>query len=111
MTTKITSYAKAAQHLPMPWLAPTDFPARNIVKESFKDAIGELLASDSYDDNLVRSALEAIGSGTDPRGAPSKPRPSRPQPSCTTVSPHWRWLTCRTDMAPVSGEDVEKLVL
>jgi hypothetical protein len=72
MTTKITSYARAAQHLPMAWLAQADFPARTIVKESFKDALRELPAPDGYDDSVLRSALEIIVSGPDPRGGTFK---------------------------------------
>lgn len=56
----------------MAWLAQADFPARTIVRNSFKDALEELPAPDGYDDSVLRSALEVIVSGPDPRGGTFK---------------------------------------
>lgn len=72
MTSKLIPYAKAAQHLPMSWLAQSEFPAKTLVKDSFRDAIAELPGATTYEDNLVRSALEAVVDGTDPRGGTFK---------------------------------------
>jgi hypothetical protein len=68
MTTTLIQYAKAAQHLPMAWLTQAEFPARSLVKDSFREALEELPESDSYQDGLVRSALQSIVDGVDPRG-------------------------------------------
>jgi hypothetical protein len=65
--TDLTRYAKAAQHLPMAWLTQSEFPAKDLVVSSFEDAIRELPTPTGYDDNLVRSALEAMVAGPDPR--------------------------------------------
>jgi hypothetical protein len=70
--TTLTQYAKAAQHLRMSWLTQSEFPAKALVKDSFRDAIAELPASTGYQDNLVRSALQSIVDGPDPRGGPFK---------------------------------------
>lgn len=67
MTSTLTAYAKAAQHLPMAWLTQTESPAKDLVIDSFKDALQELPTPVDYEDNLVRSALEAIIAGPDPR--------------------------------------------
>jgi len=90
MNSKLASYAKAAQHLRMAWLTQSEFPARPLVKVSFLDALSELPEATTYEDGLVRSSLQAIVDGPDPRsGTFSKPKPSTPQPSCTTVSQPW----------------------
>lgn len=67
MTSTLTSYAKAAQHLPMAWLTQSEFPAKDLVISSFQDALAELPTPAGYDDNVVRSALEFIVAGPDPR--------------------------------------------
>lgn len=67
MTSTLTAYAKAAQHLPMAWLTQTESPAKDLVIDSFKEALEELPTATSYEDSLVRSALEAIIAGPDPR--------------------------------------------
>lgn len=72
MTNALTQYAKAAQHLNMAWLTQAEFPAKTLVKSSFKDALDELPELDGYQDNLVRSALQSIVDGTDPRGGTFK---------------------------------------
>lgn len=72
MTSKLTQYAKAAQHLRMAWLTQSEFPVKAIVKNSFRDAIAELPEATTYEDNLVRSALQAVVDGTDPRGGSYK---------------------------------------
>lgn len=72
MTSDLARYAKAAQHLPMTWLTQSEFPAKDLVKSSFREALGELPASNLYQDSLVRSALEAVVNGTDPRGGTFK---------------------------------------
>lgn len=66
--TSLTSYAKAAQVLPMAWLTQAEFPGRSSVKNAFRIAIAELPEADTYEDNVVRSALQAIVDGPDPRG-------------------------------------------
>lgn len=68
MTTTLTQYAKAAQALPMAWLTQAEFPAKPLVKDSFQAALEELPEAAGYQDNLVRSALQAIVDGVDPRG-------------------------------------------
>lgn len=68
MTSDLTQYAKAAQALPMAWLTQAEFPATPLVKSSFQDALDELPTAGGYQDNLVRSALQAIVDGVDPRG-------------------------------------------
>ena len=68
MTSTLTQYANAAQVLPMSWLTQAEFPARRLVKDSFQAALDELPAPAGYQDNLVRSALQTIVDGTDPRG-------------------------------------------
>lgn len=68
MTSTLVSYAKAAQHIPMAWLTLPEFPAKALVESSFRDALAELPAPEGYEDNLVRSALEAVIAGPDPRG-------------------------------------------
>jgi hypothetical protein len=73
--TDLTRYAKAAQHLPMAWLTQSEFPAKDLVKQSFEDAIAELPEMRSGDDSLahlVRFALEAVAKGPDPRGGAFK---------------------------------------
>jgi hypothetical protein len=72
MTSDLTQYAKAAQHLPMAWLTQSEFPAKDLVKQSFEDAIAELPAPQGYEDNQVRSALDAVVAGPDPRGGAFK---------------------------------------
>ena len=72
MTSDLTQYAKAAQHLPMAWLTQSEFPAKDLVRQSFEDAIAELPAPQGYDDNLVRSALDAVVAGPDPRSGAFK---------------------------------------
>ncbi|HEX9088662.1 MAG TPA: hypothetical protein VF867_14170 [Arthrobacter sp.] len=72
MTSKLTQYAKAAQHLRMSWLTQSEFPAKELVKEAFRDAIAELPEATTYEDNLVRAALQALLDGTDPRGGTFK---------------------------------------
>lgn len=72
MTSTLTQYAKAAQHLPMAWLTQSEFPHKDIVKGSFVDAVADLPEPRTYDDNLVHSALKAIVSGPDPRGGSFK---------------------------------------
>lgn len=74
MTSKLTQYAKAAQHLRMAWLTQSEFPAKDLVEESFQDAVDELPEADSYEDNLVRASLRAIIDGPDPRGGTYKAR-------------------------------------
>ncbi|GAA4034231.1 hypothetical protein GCM10023063_17750 [Arthrobacter methylotrophus] len=59
--------AAAARELPMPWLVQTDFPARKVVTDSFRDALGKLPESESYEWSMVRHALQAIVDGPDPR--------------------------------------------
>lgn len=66
--TTLTAYAKAAQHLPMAWLTQSLFPAKDLVESSFRDALAELPAPEGYEDNLVRSAMETVIAGPDPRG-------------------------------------------
>lgn len=66
--TTLTSYAKAAQVLPMAWLTQAEFPSKDVVKNAFRVAIAELPEVTAYEDNLVRSALQAIVAGPDPRG-------------------------------------------
>ncbi|HEX9227344.1 MAG TPA: hypothetical protein VF885_11930 [Arthrobacter sp.] len=68
MTSTLTHYAKAAQHLRMAWLTQSEFPAQAIVEDAFRDAIDELPGSTTYEDTLVRSALQTIVDGVDPRG-------------------------------------------
>lgn len=72
MTSTLTSYAKAAQHLPMAWLTQSEFPAKDLVISSFQDALAELPTPAGYDDNVVRSALEFIVAGPDPRSGTFK---------------------------------------
>lgn len=75
MTSHLTHYAKAAQHLPMAWLTQTEFPAKAIVKEAFQSAIRELPdVADGNDSqaHLVRFALESVVNGVDPRGGAFK---------------------------------------
>lgn len=72
MTKHLTRHAKAAQHLPMAWLAQGQFPAKSLVEEAFLNALDELPESDNYQDNLVRSALSTIVTGPDPRGGTFK---------------------------------------
>lgn len=67
MTSTLTHYAKAAQHLPMAWLTQTESPAKDLVIDSFRDALDELPTATGYEDSLVRSAVEAIVAGPDPR--------------------------------------------
>jgi hypothetical protein len=52
----------------MAWLTQSEFPAKAIVEDSFQDAINELPAADSYEESLVRAALQTIVDGPDPRG-------------------------------------------
>lgn len=68
MTSKLTQYAKAAQHLRMAWLTQSEFPAKSLVIEAFRDAIAELPEAATYEDSLVRSALQTLVDGSDPRG-------------------------------------------
>lgn len=68
MTNTLTQYAKAAQALPMAWLTQAEFPAKPLVKSSFQDALDELPEAGGYQDNLVRSALQTVVDGVDPRG-------------------------------------------
>lgn len=72
MTSNLTQYAKAAQHLRMAWLAQSEFPSKTLVQGSFRDAIAELPEPTAYEDSLVRSALQAVIDGTDPRGGTYK---------------------------------------
>jgi hypothetical protein len=64
----LSQYAKAAQHLPMAWLTQAEFPAKPLVVSSFEDALEELPRAGSYQESLVRSSLETIVAGPDPRG-------------------------------------------
>ncbi|WP_139187305.1 hypothetical protein [Pseudarthrobacter chlorophenolicus] len=64
----LTQYAKAAQVLPMAWLAQSEFPSKTVVQNAFRIAIAELPESSTYEDNVVRSALQAVVAGPDPRG-------------------------------------------
>lgn len=68
----LTQYAKAAQILPMAWLSQSEFPSKSLVKDAFRIAVAELPEVDSYEDNLVRSALQAIVDGPDPRSGTFK---------------------------------------
>lgn len=68
----LTQYAKAAQVLPMAWLTQSEFPSKTVVKNAFRIAIAELPEVNTYEDNLVRSALQAIADGPDPRGGTFK---------------------------------------
>jgi len=72
MTSDLTRYAKAAQALPMAWLTQSDFPSKDLVKSSFREALNELPASNLYQDNLVRAAGESVVSGVDPRSGTFK---------------------------------------
>lgn len=72
MTRDLTGYAKAAQHLPMAWLTQSEFPARDLVEQSFRDAIQELPTPAEGDDNRMRSALYRILASPDPRGGSFK---------------------------------------
>lgn len=68
MNNALTQYAKAAQVLPMAWLAQAEFPSKDVVKKAFRIAVSELPEATAYEDNVVRSALQAIADGPDPRG-------------------------------------------
>lgn len=68
MTSTLAAYAKAAKELPMAWLTQSEFPAKDLVESSFQDALAELPAPEGYEDSLVRSALESVIAGPDPRG-------------------------------------------
>ncbi|MET4144101.1 hypothetical protein [Arthrobacter sp. UYCo732] len=68
----LTRYAKSAQILPMAWLTQSEFPAKGLVKNAFQVAISELPEASTYEDNVVRSALQTIVDGVDPRGGSFK---------------------------------------
>lgn len=68
----LTQYARAAQAIPMAWLTQAEFPGRQPVRDSFRAALEELPAPSTYADSVVRSALETIVSGPDPRGGAFK---------------------------------------
>lgn len=70
--TTLTQYAKAAQILPMAWLAQAEFPAKTTVRQAFRVAIAELPEATTYEDNLVRAALQTIVDGVDTRGGTFK---------------------------------------
>ena len=72
MTSKLTQYAKAAQHLRMAWLTQSAFPATAIVIDAFRDAIAELPEATTSEESLVRSALQTIADGSDPRAGSFK---------------------------------------
>ena len=106
MTSTVSRYAKAAQALPMAWLTQFEFPAKALVEQSFVDAITDLHASDNYGDNLVRSALEAIVSGIDPRGTfKAQAIQAAAQPhdrlSCSIGDRLERRCVCETDVLPL----------
>lgn len=68
----LTQYAKAAQVLPIAWLTQSEFPSKTVVKNAFRIAIAELPDANTYEDNLVRPALQAIADGPDPRSGAFK---------------------------------------
>ena len=72
MTSKLTQYAKAAQHLRMAWLTQSEFPATAIVIDAFRDAIAELPEATTSEESLVRSALQTIADGSDSRAGSFK---------------------------------------
>lgn len=71
----ILAVAKAAQELPMAWLAQVDFPAKDIVKESFRTAEQTLpgwTPGEPYEIKVLRGLLAGIAGGTDPRSGSFK---------------------------------------
>lgn len=71
----ILAVAKAAQELPMAWLAQADFPAKGTVKDSFRDAEQMLpgwTPGEPHEMKVIRGALSGIAGGTDPRSGPFK---------------------------------------
>jgi hypothetical protein len=64
----LTQYAKAAQILPMAWLTQAEFPAKTTVKQAFRVAIAELPEATTYEDRVIRAALQTIVDGVDTRG-------------------------------------------
>lgn len=71
----ILAVAKAAQELPMAWLAQADFPAKAIVKESFRSAeqtLPDWTAGEPYELKVIRGVLAGISGGTDPRSGTFK---------------------------------------
>lgn len=56
----------------MAWLAQSEFPPKTVVQNAFRIAIAELPESSAYEDNLVRSALQAVVDGPDPRAGTFK---------------------------------------
>lgn len=59
----------------MAWLTQSEFPAKDLVKQSFEDAIAELPEMRNGEDSLahlVRFALEGVAKGPDPRGGAFK---------------------------------------
>lgn len=71
----ILAVAQAAQELRMPWLAQADFPGKDIVKASFRNAEQILpgwTAGEPYELKVIRGVLAGISGGTDPRSGPFK---------------------------------------
>lgn len=56
----------------MAWLTQSEFPSKTVVQNAFRIAIAELPEVNSYEDNTVRSALQAVVNGPDPRGGTFK---------------------------------------
>lgn len=66
----ILAVATAAQTLPMAWLAQADFPAKDSVKNSFRDAEQILPGwntGEPYELQVIRGTLAGIVGDTDPR--------------------------------------------
>jgi hypothetical protein len=71
----ILAVAKAANTVRMSWLAQADFPAKPIVKESFRSAeqtLPDWTAGEPYELKVIRGVLAGISGGTDPRSGTFK---------------------------------------
>lgn len=56
----------------MAWLTQSEFPSKTVVQNAFRIALAELPEANTYEDNVVRSALQAVIDGPDPRAGAFK---------------------------------------